>query len=143
MLHLCEIDDPCHSTASRNVTGERQGELTKSGAPKIVYLWNLEDSPPKQAIITPIFSELKWQDPDGNSVKGETAFRSLFLSGKVSKVADVRDVFVHLNDKKVFYSANLNSSEDRQDKKPDNDEFMFSTLLKLLPGKNQISVFLR
>jgi len=50
---------------------------------------------------------------------------------------------VHLNDEKVFYSANLNSSEDSPDLQSGKEEFLFSTLLKLVPGKNQVSVFSR
>jgi hypothetical protein len=94
-------------------------------------------------VVTPKFSGLKWQDLDGNTVLGETELQSLILSGKVSNAADVRDVFVHLNDEKVFYSANLNSNGDSPDQQPDTEEFLFSTLLELLPGKNQISVFSR
>ena len=89
------------------------------------------------------FSRLKWQDLDGNTVLGETELQSLILRGKVSNASDVRDVFVHLNDEKVFYSANLNSSEDRPDQQSGKEEFLFSTILKLVPGKNQISVFSR
>ena len=116
---------------------------TKSGAPKIVNRWNLQDTLPEQMMVTPNFSGLKWQDLNGNLVLGETALQSLILSGKVSNAADVRDVFVHLNDEKVFYSANLNHLEDSLDQQPDNEEFRFSTLLELVPGKNQISVFSR
>jgi carboxyl-terminal processing protease len=116
---------------------------TKSGAPKIVNRWNLQDTLPEQMMVTPNFSGLKWQDLNGNLVLGETALQSLILSGKVSNAADVRDVFVHLNDEKVFYSANLNHLEDSPDQQPDNEEFRFSTLLELVPGKNQISVFSR
>jgi carboxyl-terminal processing protease len=116
---------------------------TKSGAPKIVNRWNLQDTLPEQMMVTPNFSGLKWQDLNGNLVLGETALQSLILSGKVSNAADVRDVFVHLNDEKVFYSANLNHLEDSPDQQPDNEEFRFSALLELVPGKNQISVFSR
>jgi len=116
---------------------------TKSGAPKIVNRWNLQDTLPEQMMVTPNFSGLKWQDLNGNLVLGETALQSLILRGKVSNAADVRDVFVHLNDEKVFYSANLNHLEDSPDQQPDNEEFRFSTLLELVPGKNQISVFSR
>ena len=116
---------------------------TKSGAPKIVNRWNLQDTLPEQMMVTPNFSGLKWQDLNGNLVLGETALQSLILSGKVSNAADVRDVFVHLNDEKVFYSANLNHLEDSLDQQPDNEEFRFSALLELVPGKNRISVFSR
>jgi len=116
---------------------------TKSGLPKIVHRWNLQDSLPEEAVVTPKFSGLKWQDLDGNTVLGETDLQSLILSGKVSNSADVRDVFVHLNDEKVFYSANLNSPEDSPDQQLVNAEFLFSTLVELVPGKNKISVFSR
>jgi len=116
---------------------------TKSGTPKIVHRWNLQHTLPQQMVVTPKFSGLKWQDLDGNTVLGETELQSVILSGKVSNAADVRDVFVHLNDEKVFYSANLNSNADSPDQQPDTEEFLFSTLLELLPGKNQISVFSR
>ena len=116
---------------------------TKSGTPKIVHRWNLQHTLPQQMVVTPKFSGLKWEDLDGNTVLGETELQSLILSGKVSNAADVRDVFVHLNDEKVFYSANLNSNADSPDQQPDTEEFLFSTLLELLPGKNQISVFSR
>jgi len=116
---------------------------TKSGTPKIVHRWNLQHTLPQQMVVTPKFSGLKWEDLDGNTVLGETELQSVILSGKVSNAADVRDVFVHLNDEKVFYSANLNSNADSPDQQPDNEEFLFSTLVELLPGKNQISVFSR
>ena len=51
---------------------------------------------------------MKWQDLDGNNVKGETQLDTLMLSGKVRNAGEVRDIYVHLNDKKVFYKANLN-----------------------------------
>ena len=116
---------------------------TKSGLPKIFHRWNLQDSLPEEAVVTPNFSGLKWQDLDGNTVLGETDLQSLILSGKVSNAADVRDVFVHLNDEKVFYSANLSSQENSPDQQLVKVEFLFSTLLELVPGKNKISVFSR
>jgi len=116
---------------------------TKSGLPKIVHRWNLQDSLPEEAVVTPNFSGLKWQDLDGNTVLGETDLQSLILSGKVSNAADVRDIFVHLNDEKVFYSSNLSSQENSPDQQLVKVEFLFSTLLELVPGKNKISVFSR
>ena len=115
----------------------------KSGLPKIVHRWYLKDSLQKIAGVTPNFSGLKWKDLDGNTVLGETYLQSLILSGKVSNLADMRDVFVHLNDEKVFYFANLNSHEESADQELVNTNFPFSTLLKLVPGKNKISVFSR
>ena len=87
---------------------------TKSGTPKIVHRWNLQHTLPEQTVVTPKFSRLKWQDLDGNAVLGETELQSLILRGKVSNAADVRDVFVHLNDEKVFYSAWKVSEEDNE-----------------------------
>ena len=116
---------------------------TKTGLPKIVHSWNLQDSLPEEAVVTPKFSGLKWQDLDGNTVFGETNFQSLILSIKVSNAPDVRDVFVHLNDEKVFYSAHLNSPQNSQDQEHVNTEILISTLLELVPGKNKISVFSR
>jgi len=43
----------------------------------------------------------------------------------------------------VFYSANLSSQENSPDQQLVKVEFLFSTLLKLVPGKNKISVFSR
>ena len=116
---------------------------TKSGIPKIVHSWNLKNTLPEQTVLTPEFSGLKWQDLNGNPVKGETKLKSLILSGKVRNAVDVRDVFVHLNDEKVFYSANFDTAEGSTVPSDVNKELQFSTVLKLVPGKNLISVFSR
>lgn len=116
---------------------------TKSGTPKIVHHWNLQNSLSNKMVKTPKFIDLKWQDIEGNTVLGETDLQSLVLSGKVSNEANVRDVFVHLNHEKVFYSSNLKSPEDNPFQRSDNDDFLFSTVLELVPGINQISVFSR
>jgi len=116
---------------------------TKSGTPKIVHHWNLQNSLSNKMVKTPKFIDLKWQDFEGNTVLGETDLQSLVLSGKVSNKANVRDVFVHLNHEKVFYSSNLKSPEDNPFQRSDNDDFLFSTVLELVPGINQISVFSR
>jgi len=62
----------------------------------------------------------------------------LILQGNVSNVNDVRDVYVYLNNKKVFYSLNRNSGQ--QDK---TTEFHFQTEVNLDTGNNQISIFSR
>lgn len=116
---------------------------TKSGSPKIVHLWNLENALPQQTVVTPEFNGLKWQDLDGNLVKGETELQSLILSGNLSNATDVRDVFVYLNDEKVFYSANFDKLEESTVQHDITKEFQFTTVLELVPGKNLISVFSR
>ena len=116
---------------------------TKSGSPKIVHLWNLENALPQQTVVTPEFNGLKWQDLDGNLVKGETELQSLILSGNLSNATDVRDVFVYLNDEKVFYSANFDKLEESTVQHDITEEFQFTTVLELVPGKNLISVFSR
>ena len=115
----------------------------KSGAPKITHLWDLKNLLPEKPVVTPEFTGLKWQDIDGNSVEGETVLQSLVLSGKVKNAADVRDVFVHLNDEKVFYSANYETHGGTKNQQVDNVKYPFKTMLNLEPGKNQISIFSR
>ena len=44
---------------------------------------------------------------------------------------------------KVFYYANLNSPEGNPGQELVNAEFLFSTLVELVPGTNKISVFSR
>ena len=116
---------------------------TKSGTPKITHLWDLKNLLPEKPVVTPEFTGLKWQDFDGNSVEGETALQSLVLSGKVKNAADMRDVFVHLNDEKVFYSANYDTRDGTKNQLGNNSKYPFKTVLNLEPGKNQISVFSR
>jgi len=76
----------------------------KSGTPGIAYLWNLNNMLPEQKLVTPELLGVSWQDKDGNYVEAETDLSSLILQGNVSNVNDVRDVYVYLNNKKVFYS---------------------------------------
>jgi len=116
---------------------------TKSGTPKITHLWDLKNLLPEKPVVTPEFTGLKWQDVDGNSVEGETAMQSLVLSGKVKNAGDMRDVFVHLNDEKVFYSANYDTRDGTKKQLGNNSKYPFKTVLNLEPGKNQISVFSR
>ena len=115
----------------------------KSGTPKIKHLWDLKNLLPEKPVVTPEFTGLKWQDVDGNSVEGETALQSLVLSGKVKNAADMRDVFVHLNDEKVFYSANYDTRDGTENQLGNNSKYPFKTVLNLEPGKNKISVFSR
>ena len=110
----------------------------KSGTPGIAYLWNLNNMLPKQKLVTPELLGVSWQDKDGNYVEAETDLSFLILQGNVSNVNDVRDVYVYLNNKKVFYSLNRNSGQ--QDK---NTEFHFQTEVNLDTGNNQISIFSR
>ena len=110
----------------------------KSGTPGIVYLWNLNNMLPEQKLVTPELLGVSWQDKDGNYVEAETDLSFLILQGNVSNVNDVRDVYVYLNNKKVFYSLNRNSGQ--QDK---NTEFHFQTEVNLDTGNNQISIFSR
>ncbi len=65
------------------------------------------------------------------------------FSGKVKNAGEVRDLYVHLNDKKVFYSANLNHHNEFGDKIDNNREFTFKTIINLSHGINQITVFSR
>jgi hypothetical protein len=74
----------------------------KSGTPGIAYLWNLNNMLPEQKLVTPELLGVSWQDKDGNYVEAETDLSSLILQGNVSNVNDVRDVYVYLNNKKVF-----------------------------------------
>ena len=118
-------------------------DAKNSGAPKISKLWVLDNLLPEKQVLTPVFVDLKWQDLDGNIVKGETLQDTLMFSGKVKNAGEVRDLYVHLNDKKVFYTANLNHHNEFGDKIDNNREFPFKTVINLSPGINQISVFSR
>ncbi|MBT7810944.1 MAG: hypothetical protein HN550_06440 [Deltaproteobacteria bacterium] len=110
----------------------------KSGTPGIVYLWNLNNMLPEQRLVTPELLGVSWQDKDGNYVESETDLSFLILQGNVSNVNDVRDVYVYLNNKKVFYSLNRNSGQQYK-----NTEFHFQTKVNLDTGNNQISIFSR
>jgi len=110
----------------------------KAGTPGIVYLWNLNNMFQEQKLVTPELLGVSWQDKDGNYVESETDLSSLILQGNVRNVNDVRDVYVYLNNKKVFYSLNRNLGQ--QDK---NTEFHFQTEVNLDTGNNQISIFSR
>ena len=118
-------------------------DANNSGAPKISKLWVLDNLLPEKQVLTPVFVDLKWQDLDGNIVKGETLQDTLMFSGKVKNAGEVRDLYVHLNDKKVFYTAKLNHHDESGDKIHNNREFPFKTVINLSPGINQISVFSR
>ena len=118
-------------------------DAKNSGAPKISKLWVLDNLLPEKQVLTPVFVDLKWQDLDGNIVKGETLQDTLMFSGKVKNAGEVRDLYVHLNNKKVFYIANLNHHNKFGDKIDNNREFPFKTVINLSSGINQISVFSR
>ena len=114
-----------------------------SGAPKISKLWVLDNPLSEKQVLTPVFVDLKWQDLDGNIVKGETQLETLMLSGKVINAGEVSDLYVHQNGKKVFYKSNLNHHDDYEDQIVNFQEFPFKTIINLSPGINQISVFSR
>ena len=76
-------------------------------------------------------------------MKGNTNLHSVILNGKIQNPSNLRDLFVHLNDKKVFYSANVNRVEKIEENLLKKSEFKFSTEMKLETGKNEISVFAR
>ena len=76
-------------------------------------------------------------------MKGETQLDTLMLSGKVRNAGEVRDLYVHQNDKKVFYKANLNYLDGYGDLIDSYQVFPFKTVINLSPGINQISVFSR
>ncbi|MBS1255917.1 MAG: putative CtpA-like serine protease [Deltaproteobacteria bacterium] len=116
---------------------------TKSDAPTIIQLWDLKNQLPDKMVMTPEFLELRWEDSDGNPVKGDTTLESLILSGKVKNAEEVQDVFVHLNDEKVYYFANFDEPVNTEDQKNFEKDFLFKTVINLLPGSNQISVFSR
>jgi hypothetical protein len=65
------------------------------------------------------------------------------FSGKVRNAGEVRDLYVHQNDKKVFYKANLNHLDGYGDLLDNYQVFPFKTVINLSPGINQISVFSR
>jgi len=114
-----------------------------SGAPKISKLWLLDNILTDKQVLTPVFFDLKWQNLDGKIVKGETQEDTLMLSGKVRNAGEVNDLYIHLNDKKIFYQANLNPQVNFKDKIDNSQVFQFKTVINLLPGKNKISVFSR
>jgi len=114
-----------------------------SGVPKISKLWLLDKPLSEKQVLTPVFADLKWQDLDGNTVKGETQLNTLMFSGKVRNAGEVRDLYVHQNDKKVFYKENLNHLDGYGDIIDNDQEFPFKTVINLSPGINQISVFSR
>ena len=114
-----------------------------SGAPKISKLWVLDNPLSEKQVLTPVFVDLKWQDLDGNIVKGQTQLKTLIFSGKVINAGEVRDLYVHQNDKKVFYKANLNHHDGYGDQIDNYQVFPFKTVINLSPGVNQISVFSR
>ena len=109
----------------------------KSGTPGIIYEWDLNKQLPDQKLVTPELLGVSLKDKDGNLVEAETGLSSLFLQGNVRNVKNVRDVFVHLNNKKVFYSDNTMGQNDIK------NEFHFKTELNLDPENNKISIFSR
>jgi len=117
--------------------------LKNSGAPKISKLWVLDNPLPESQVLTPVFVDLKWQDLEGNIVKGETQLKTLMFSGKVRNALEIRDLYVHQNDKKIFYKANLNHPDGYGDLVNNDQVFPFKTLINLSPGTNHISVFSR
>ena len=115
-------------------------DAKNSGAPKISKLWVLDNLLPEKHVLTPVIVDFKWQDLDGNIVKGETLQDTLMFSGKVKNAGEIRDLYVHLNDKKVFYTAKLNHHDESGEKIHNNREFPFKTVINLSPGINKISV---
>ncbi len=114
-----------------------------SGVPKISKLWLLDKMLTDEQILTPVFVELKWHDLNGNNVEGETQLETLMLSGKITNASEVRDLYVHLNDKKVFYKANLNHQNISRYQIENSMLFQFKKIINLSPGINKISVFTR
>ena len=80
----------------------------------------------------------------GKSSKDTLSFLpSLILTGNVANGEDLRDIFIHLNDEKIFYSANFKLPKAASSNLAGSREVLFRTPLELAPGKNQISVFIR
>ncbi len=73
-----------------------------SGDPVIAKTWNLNAGFSEQEEITPVINVLNLNDMDGNFLKGETNLHSVILNGKVQNLYNLLDLYVHLNDKKVF-----------------------------------------
>ena len=114
-----------------------------SGAQKISKLWVLDNLLTEKNLMTPVFVDLKWQDLEGNFVTGETQLDTLLLSGKVRNAGQVSDLYVHLNDKKIFYKSNLNQQEESRDQIDNYKVLQFKTVINLTPGINKISIFSR
>jgi len=115
----------------------------KSGDTVIVKKWNLNEDFSEQEEMTPIIDLLKLNDNDGNFLKGETNLQSVILNGKIQNSSNLRDLFVHLNDKKVFYSDNVNRVKKNDYNFLKETEFNFRVRIKLESGKNEISLFTR
>ncbi len=114
-----------------------------SGVPKISKLWLLDNMLTDENILTPVFFDFKWHDLNDKIVKGETQLDTLMLSGKIRNASEVRDIYVHLNGKKVFYKANLNQQSNSRDQIENSRLFQFKNIINLSPGINKISVFTR
>ncbi|MDC0188347.1 hypothetical protein OAJ61_00950, partial [bacterium] len=114
-----------------------------SGVPKISKLWLLDNMLTDEQILTPVFIDFKWHNLNGKIVKGETQLETLMLSGKIRNAGEVRDLYVHLNDKKVFYKANLIQQYNYRDQIENSQLFQFKKIINLSPGINKISVFAR
>ena len=116
---------------------------TKSGMPKIVRKWELNQDFREQSEVIPRINFLKLYDDYGNLIEGETSIKKVFLKIEVDKSSKLEDLYVHLNGKKIFYSVsekNINKSGYNSFKK---NEFIFVKGIKLTNGKNNISVYAR
>ncbi len=128
---------------------KRLGKITmeidakNSGAAKISKLWEVEEKLPEVQVLTPILVDLKWHDLEGKTVEGETHLETLILSGKIRKPSIVQDLYVHQNDKKIFYKVNLNQKNGVRDQIDNYQVFQFKTVVNLLQGINNLSVFSR
>jgi len=114
-----------------------------SGITKISKHWVLENKLPEKQIFTPVIVGLKWHDLNGKNVNGETQLDALMLSGKVRNYGEIRDIYVHLNDKKIFYKENLNPQSQSTYEIENYQELKFKKIINLSPGINKISVFTR
>ena len=128
---------------------KRLGKITmeidakNSGAAKISKLWEIDEKLPEVQVLTPILVDLKWHDLEGKTVEGETHLETLMLSGKIRKPSIVQDLYVHQNDKKIFYKVNLNKKNGVRDQIDNYQVFQFKTIVNLLQGINNLSVFCR
>jgi len=114
---------------------------------RLVYDWHTQKTLLLEDYEAPRIQTLKLYTPEGKSTSKVTALNTVKIEGQVKDDQEVKDVFIFLNGKKVYYqpqtSRYLASKTNTASQSQEKEMLNFSTTLQLKEGNNKVVVFAR